>query len=77
MADNKKSILTESIQALVMSIGRERNAIEFYKYLSETIHVPKAREFFKDMVKRETDDMEEIERFLLRLKSEAQGDEKR
>lgn len=75
MADNKKSILIEAIQALVMSMGRERNAIEFYKYLSETVHAPKAKAFFKDMVKREIEDMEEIERFLSKLKNEeGQGD---
>ncbi len=73
MATNEKAILEESIQSVVMALGREQNAIEFYNYLSETIPVEKAKQFFKEMALRETEDYEELERFLEKLKKEDEG----
>lgn len=74
MANKKKDILTEATQAVVMAIGREGNAIEFYNYLAETAPVDKAKQFFKEMVQRESDDMKDLETFLEKLKREDEGD---
>ena len=74
MVDKKRKILTEATQAVVMAIGRERNAIEFYSYLAETAPVSKAKEFFKEMVQRESEDMADLETFLEKLKREDEGD---
>ncbi|MGR3176909.1 MAG: hypothetical protein ACUZ8E_02505 [Candidatus Anammoxibacter sp.] len=74
MANKKKNILTDATQAVVMAIGRERNAIEFYNYLAETAPVDKAKEFFNEMVQRESGDMKDLETFLEKLKREDKGD---
>ena len=66
-ADENSVILSEAAEAVVMAIGRERNAVEFYSYLAETVSVSKAREFFEKMAQRELDDMKELELFLAKL----------
>ncbi len=67
MADESKKVLSEAAQAVVMAIGRERNAVEFYSYLAETVTISKASEFFERMAQRELEDMEELELFLAKL----------
>ena len=67
MADESREILSEAAQAVVMAIGRERNAVEFYSYLAETVTISKASEFFERMAQRELEDMEELELFLAKL----------
>lgn len=75
MAKKDEKILTDAIQAVIMAIGREENAIEFYGFLSKNTPVLKAQEFFKAMEERETDDLNVMETFLLKLKKEeAEGD---
>ncbi|MGR3219911.1 MAG: hypothetical protein ACUZ8H_08870 [Candidatus Anammoxibacter sp.] len=74
MANKKKKILTVATQAVVMAIGREGNAIEFYNYLAETAPVEKARQFFNEMVQRESEDMRDLETFLEKLNREDKGD---
>ncbi|MGR3219458.1 MAG: hypothetical protein ACUZ8H_06525 [Candidatus Anammoxibacter sp.] len=73
MVNKEREILTEATQAVVMAIGRERNAIEFYSYLAETAPVSKAKLFFKEMEQRESEDMKELETFLEKLKNEDEG----
>ena len=70
MGNKEKDVLTEATQAVVMAIGRERNAVEFYSYLAETAYLDKAKQFFNEMVQRESEDMRELEEFLLKLKGE-------
>jgi len=67
VADESKKVLSEAAQAVVMAIGRERNAVEFYSYLAETVTISKASEFFERMAQRELEDMEELELFLAKL----------
>ncbi len=74
MDKNEKRILTDAIQAVVMAIGREQNAIEFYGYLAETSQTSKTKQFFKEMEERETDDFNVLESFLEKLKKEDEGD---
>lgn len=70
MGNKERDILTEATQAVVMAIGRERNAVEFYSYLAETAPLDKAKQFFNEMVQRESEDMSELEDFLSKLKEE-------
>ncbi len=70
MDKEKKRILTEAIQAIVMAMGREQNAIEFYGYLAETTPVSKAKQFFEDLKERETDDYNVMNTFLSKLKKD-------
>lgn len=75
MADDKRKILTEATQAVIMAIGREKNAIEFYSYLAEAASMEKPRNFFRDMVQRETEDMLDLEALLQRLEKEGEEEQ--
>ena len=73
MNRDKKRILTEAIQAIVMAMGREENAIEFYGYLAKTTQISNAKTFFNDLKERETDDYNVMNTFLSKLKKEEEG----
>ena len=61
--DEKKNI-KKVIESLVIAIGREESTAEFYDYLAKTIEHPETREFFENIVKKESSDVKQAEAFI-------------
>lgn len=70
MGNDERNELKKSIQAVLTAIGREQNTHEFYDYLANSIEHPETREFFKDIVGKESNDIKQTEDFLKELEND-------
>ena len=70
MGKSDKKYLKSVIESLVIAIGREKNTQEFYGYLAKTIRHQKTKEFFQNIVCKESGDIKQTEAFLKELEED-------
>ncbi|MGR3318369.1 MAG: hypothetical protein ACUZ8O_07785 [Candidatus Anammoxibacter sp.] len=67
--DEKKNIKSV-IESLVIAIGREESTAEFYDYIAKTIRHPETKEFFENIVQKESSDVKQAEAFIEELEND-------
>lgn len=70
MSKNDKKDLKSVIESLVIAIGREKNTQEFYDYLAKTVRHQETKEFFENIVSKESGDVKHTEAFLKELEED-------